>query len=218
MDLSVTLDFRSHLVALQFSFSNPAAIPSSVKQRSPEAVEDRNERKNRCSGRRFIEPTENVSLVWFLRELEASGYEVVDAFYQERLNPKGDSYGKGTYHMVRFLFARREDVELSEEFGRVKDTLRAELQEICRAAMWRVRAFCNPLYENGEEVPGYSALSINMEARKPLFLPDGQPVTVWQKDEYGERVGDAPLPLRPSFWLMVWPDINVYTSDPDDPD
>ena len=105
--------------------------------------------------------------------------------------------------MVRFLFARREFVDLSEEFKVVRDIISKELRSICEVAMWRVRTFLNPFYKDGEEVIGYRAISVNLESRKPLFCPDGQPVTVWQKDEKGNRVGDAPLPLKPDYCLRV---------------
>lgn len=105
--------------------------------------------------------------------------------------------------MVLFLFARREFVELSDEFKKVRDIIRTELRSICEATMWRVRSFSNPLYKNGEEIPDQRAVSINLEARQPLFRPDGQPVTVWQNDENGKRVGDAPLPIKADYCLRI---------------
>ena len=198
----VALDSSVRLVALQFSFSNPGAMPVSVKRLNQETSEERNERKNHSSGTLVIEPTENCSLVDFLDDLKSAGYEMVDAFYKERIDPKYPR-GQRTYHMVRFLFARREFVDLSEEFKVVRDIISKELRSICEVAMWRVRTFLNPFYKDGEEVIGYRAISVNLESRKPLFCPDGQPVTVWQKDEKGNRVGDAPLPLKPDYCLRV---------------
>lgn len=193
------------LISFQFSFSNPRIVPHSLKQleREGETLEKRNERKEReGSGSMIIEPTENCSLVEFLDNLEEAGYEMVDAFYQSRVDPK-DPCGRRMYHMMRFLFARREYVDLSDEFKKVQDTIRAELREICAQAMWRVRVFRNPFFKKGEEIPGQHALSINLEARKPLFCPDGQPVTVWQKDEDGRRVGDKPIPIKPDHCLRI---------------
>jgi len=198
----VTLDSSVRLVALQFSFSNADAIPTSVKRLDRETPEERNERKNHASGTPLIEPTENCSLVDFLDEIKSAGYEMVDALYKERIDPK-DPRGRRMYHMVRFLFARREFVDLSEEFKATRDIISRELRSICEVAMWRIRAFLNPFFEKGEEVIGYHAISINLESRKPLFRPDGQPVTVWQKDEKGNRVGDAPLPLKPDHYLCI---------------
>lgn len=198
----VELDSFVRLIALQFSFSNPDVIPASVKRLDRETPEERNERKKHSNGTLVIEPTENCSLVDFLGELEAAGYEMVDAFYKERIDPK-DPYGRRTYHMVRYLFARREFVDLSEEFKAVRDVNSRELRSICEVAMWRVRALLNPFFKDGEEIPGQRAVSINLESRKPLFRPDGQPVTVWQKDESGNRLGEAPLPLKPDHCLRI---------------
>lgn len=198
----VALNGTVRLVALQFSFSNPDAIPATVKRQSRETPEERVVRKGYSSGVMVIEPTEKCSLVEFLGQLEVAGYEMVDGFYKERIDAK-DPHNKRTYHMVRFLFARHEFVELSDEFKKVRDVIRAELRSICESAMWRVRSFSNPFYKNGEEIPDQRAVSVNLEARQPLFRPDGQPVTVWQKDENGKRVGDAPLPLKADYCLRI---------------
>ena len=207
----VALDSSVRLVALQFNFSNPDVIPTSVKRLDRETPEERNERKNHSSGTLVIEPTENCSLVDFLGELDVAGYEMVDALYKERIDSKYPR-GRRTYHMVRFLFARREFVDLSEEFKTVRDIISSELRSICEVAMWRIRAFLNPFYKDGEEVIGHHAISVNLESRKPLFRPDGQPVTVWQKDEEGNRVGYAPLPLKPDYCLRIKDDTVQLTA------
>ncbi len=198
----VVLNGTVPLIALQFSFSNSNAIPTMVKRLNRETPEERVVRKDRSSGVMVIEPTAKCSLVEFLGELETAGYEMVDAFHKERIDAK-DPRGKKSYHMMRFLFARREFVDLSDEFKKVRDLIYFELRSICESAMWRVRVFSNPFYENGEEVPDRRAVSINLEAREPFSRPDGQPVTVWQKDENGNRVGDAPLPLKANHCLRI---------------
>lgn len=198
------LDKGIRLIAIQFSFSNPNAIPPSVKHRKPETLEEREERKSHATGKLIIPPTENCSIAEFLGELEATGYEMVDAFYKERIDPK-DPHGKRTYHMVRFLFASSEFVEnLHEEFLNARGIIRTDLAEMARTALWRVRAFLNPLYKDGEEITEQCAISINLEARKPLFNPDGTPVTMWQKDEKGERVGNAPIPFQAKHHFRLY--------------
>lgn len=209
------------LVALQFSFSNPDAIPPSVKHRKPETPGEREERKNHTTGELIIPPTENCSVAEFLGELEAAGYELVDAFYKERIDPKdprnqkfieginagqidADKRTPGRiYHMVRFLFARSEFVDnLFDGFRDVRATIYGDLAEMACAALWRVRAFSNPLYEGGEEVVGQSALSINLEVRKPLFQPSGLPVVMRRKDAAGNPIGE-PLPIEPEHLLRL---------------
>ena len=208
----VALNGTVRLVALQFSFSNPDTIPATVKCQERETPEERVERKSHSSGVMVIEPTEKCSLVEFLGELEAAGYDMVDGFYKERIDAK-DPGNKRTYHMVRFFFARREFAELFNEFRTVRDNIRIELQNMCESALWRVRSFSNPFYRKGEGVFNQRAISINLEARQPLFRPDGQPVTVWQKDENGKRMGDAPLPIKADYCLRIVGDaVNLMTA------
>ncbi|MCL5006887.1 MAG: hypothetical protein M1153_01970 [Patescibacteria group bacterium] len=150
----------------------------------------------------IIEPTEGCSLLELLGDLEVAGYELVDAFYQQRIDAK-DPRGERTYHMVRFLFASREFAEPSKWFKSIRDKLLNELRTICENALWRTRCFLNPFYENGEEVVDQRFVSVNLEVRQPLFHPDGQPVTIWKRNEEGKRVGDAPVPLTSSHRLRM---------------
>lgn len=201
----VALNGTVRLIALQFRFSNPDAIPATVKRQDRETKEEYVVRKSRSSGVMVIEQTSNLhSLTELLADLEVAGYKLVDALYQERpFNEKKNPKGKWTYHMVRFLFARHELVELSDEFKKVRDIIRAELQSICEGTVWCAVVYSNPFYKDGVEVSGECAVNINLTARQPLFRPDGQPVTVWQKDENGKRVGDAPLPLKADYCLRI---------------
>jgi hypothetical protein len=189
------------MVAIQFSFSNREVVPAVIRQRNRETPFEHVARHLRTAGERVIEPTENVYLKEFLTELEVAGFELVDAFYQCR--PKGENLDR-TYYMARFLFARRAFAVPSAEFALVRDSIRTELQGMLHTAFWRVRAFLNPFYQNGKEVAGQRSLSINLEHRVPLFLPDGHLVKSRRK-ENGKKVGD-PQPLRPDFWLMVMGD------------
>jgi hypothetical protein len=185
------LDSSVRLVLVQFSFSNPDAIPPSVRWRRPETQEERVERKDHVAGVMIVQPTEGTSLAEFPRDLEAAGYKLVDAFCKERIN---DNPHLKRYHMVRFIFARREHAQISQGFWKVRDAIRAEFQGICGSAMWRVRVFDNPFYQDEEEVSGRRTMSINLEVRQPLFV-GGQPVMVWQRDDVGRRVGSAPIRL-----------------------
>ena len=191
-------DGSVHLVQLQFSFSNPGIIPVSVRRLKRETDEELTTRKSRLSGIQIIEPTASCSIVEFPMELEKIGYEMVDAFYKERIETKT----KRTYHMVRFVFACREHVWISDDFRNVRGAIRADLQNICMTAMWRVRAYSNPYYMDDEDSEE-RAISINMEAREPLYLPNGQPVVIWLKDENGSRLGNAPVPISPKYHLHI---------------
>lgn len=189
------------MVSLQFSFSNAEVIPSSVRRLERETPEERVVRKSRTDGVRFIEPVENVSLAQFLKDLAKAGYQLVDALCKPRIDAN-DPSGRRTYYMARFLFARREHATPSPEFKKVRPKIRKELQEIC-AAMWRVRAFLNPFYKDGEEITGLHAMSINLEVRKPLFDDAGQPLKARPRNAEGKRFGAPPLPLRPDYRLRI---------------
>ena len=190
------------MIALQFSFSNPDVIPPSVKHIEQETQDELLDRKSVTTGSMIIAPVGKCSLVEFIRELNVSGYEMVDAFYKKRIDAK-NANDKKKYHMVRFLFAYRDFVKLSDEFKEAQDTIGTELQRLCEDAIWRVRSFLNPFYKDGKMISGQCAVSINLEARQPLFYPDGQPVMLWQKDENGKRIGVAPLPLKADFRLCI---------------
>ena len=187
------------LITLKFSFSNLGIVPSSVKRLGNETPEGRDERKKRSDGVLAIRPVQNVSLVEFLSDLQLSGYELIDAYYQQRLSKE-----KRAFHTVLFVFCKHEYVRVSEEFGAKRDTISAELCTICRQAAWRVRAFVNPFYGNGgEKVPGQATIGINLEARRPLFHADNQPIMAWRKGPGGERIGDVPIPLKPDYYLRL---------------
>jgi len=174
----IELNDTIRLVALQFSFLNPGLIPVSMKRKrlNRETQEELVERKSHSSGVMVIEPTERCSLLKFPMELEEAGYEMVGALYEERINYKNPS--GGTYHMVRFLFARHEFAGFSEDFKKARDVACVELQRICEIALWRVRAFSNPFYKNGEEIAAQRAISINFEL----------PVLLWRQPKVDHRL------------------------------
>lgn len=158
------------LVRLQFSFSNPDVIPPSIRHWHWETPREGVDRKSRAIGELVIAPTVNVSVAEFPTELEAANYELVDARYEERIHQRDP---KRTYHMVRFVFAPREFVNISDEFRNSRSAIRADLQVMCNEALWRVRVFKNPFFKNGEEVPDQRVASVHFEVRRPMPLkPD----------------------------------------------
>ena len=197
----VILDRNVRRVMLQFSFSNPEIIPISMRRKT-QSEPLSFDHKTRPNGTLVINPTEKCSLAGFIRELEMSGYEIVDAFYRKRIDSR-DSGGKKKYHMVRFIFVRHESSELSDEFIKRRNIVQTELLNICSAALWRVKLFKNKFYKDDREICGQHALSINLDARQPLFCPDGQPVKIWKKDDKGKRVGEAPLPLKADYRIGI---------------
>ncbi len=173
----VVLDESVRMVMVQFACSNPSVIPENARERRKESPKGRFVRKHKyVPGQQVIEPVENISLSAFLGELEQAGYVLVDAFSQRRKNT--EEKHQPFYYVARFSFVREEYVQGSEEFEEVREVLRHELQEICNLALWRVRAFKNLFFHNGEQIPGQYAVSINFEARTPHpTTPNSVPLT-----------------------------------------
>lgn len=195
----LALDSTARLVSLQFSFSNPNIIPKNVRRREQETKAESDTRKQNQGGILAIEPCENVSIATLVLELESLGYKLVDGLYQARQDRVRPSQ---MYHMVRFIFARTEHAEISDQFREIQLKIREELLDICENAFWRIRVFSNPFYKDGEEINGLRALSFNFEVRIPRLLPDGKPVVQRRKDEHGRKIGD-PVPIEPAYHLVV---------------
>lgn len=196
------LDKSVRLVGLQFSFSNRALIPTSVKRRSREMPEESRERKSRADGFILIQPTPLCSLTGFVDDLYRAEFQLVDAFYQERLDHicKG---GNKTYFTARYVFSRNEFATPSEFFVGVREGVLVSLIDLAEKSFWRVRAFANPYFENGEVVLGQCVVNINMEVREPRFQNDGTHRVQWTRDVNGNKVGDAPVPFRAKADLMI---------------
>ena len=104
--------------------------------------------------------------------------------------------------MVRYVFFQKEHAYFSPRLEDTEARRRAHtsLSWATKSAMWRVRAYRNP---NDQDTHGQYWMSVNLEARTPYLGKDGQPVTVWEKDEHGKRVGDAPKPLTAKHSVIV---------------
>lgn len=190
------------LVLIQFSFSNGEVIPRSVKRLSPETRKEMTNRVNgngHATGELIIPPTLRCGLADFPSNLKENGFELVEAFYQKRIDPKD---ARKTYHMVRFVFAPGEFAKPSKEFTAIREEIVPGFEKICQDAMWRVKVYENPFYGEGieEENSGYEALSINLSLREP-YSSNGRPVVERPRDASGRRVG-KPVPIRPEFLIQ----------------
>lgn len=194
------LDASVRLVSLIFNFSNADAVPKRLPHREPETHEGREARHARTPGVVIIEPTANSSIERFVADLQAAGYVLVDAFYQSRPDGK-DLFGKERYHSVRYTFARREHEEVSEEFVGNRAGHLEDLQSLCEKSFWRVRAFNNPFFVDGEATEE-RAMNINLEVRQPRYQPNGEPVVARKRDGSG-RPAKTPTPLEPAYTLRI---------------
>ena len=186
------------LVTVQFSLSNRSAVPEEEnlfrEKETPEGLEKRSNPTG--VGRQILQNVEKFNIAPIVPDLIAAGYQLVDAFAQERIHEK-DPKMQRTYVMVRFVFSLNEYATPFEDFLAIRPRMMAVLQKMVDQAFWRARAYRNPFFEKGVEVANHHAISINLEARVPRFQGNGQPVVMWNKDEKGDRIGDAPEPISP---------------------
>ena len=212
------------ILMIQTSFSNPGIIPPMIRQIKDETPEQRDIRTFRFSGNPIIEPTENCSLVNFVGDIGDAGYELVDAFYQRRIpqeeskdnqEKSKDKMGRyfgvvntqelRMYHTLRFVFARQDFAKPSPKFQESRNEIMPALMGICDIALWRVRAFNNPYFQDGREITGQRAISINLEHREPLFYPNGERIMVYPVNEAGEKIRDFKVPIEPAHYLYLEP-------------
>lgn len=187
------LNGQVRLVLLQFAFSNLKHVPSCLKQKSEKTLKE----SPAIKGELCLSATEDVGVVDFIADLESMNYQLVDSYYQIR------SRNGQQYAVVRFLFAEKEQASVSDEFKKMLPEIEQALLQICESAMWRARAFLNPFFKDGRIIDDVYALSVNLEARKPLLDSTGKPIFQWQKDENGEKIGDSPISLRPEKFLKI---------------
>lgn len=192
-------DASIRLVTLQFSYTNRKAAPPSVRWRDPETSEEHQERKSRSEGKQILAPITKCSLADFPAQLEAEGYELVDAYNQKRSNFSSTPSERKTWYMTRFRFARKDCANPREEFKKVRDQNRADLNTMVQIALWRNRIYLQGAYHYGELLAGQSALSINLEKREPLYNPDGTRVMEPIRDAEGNKIGSAPLGAEQHF-------------------
>lgn len=186
-------------IYLQFSFTNPRLVPSQMKPLPLETQENREWRKAGLTGRQVIAPTANCEVDDLLDQLKDAGYELVDACWQQRLGVSPT--GRDHYYMIHFEFRKRDQ---AGQYEATDDLYRAfaawYLKKLVHNAYWRVRAYVNPPLDSRL---GAEDVSINFEVRTPCREADGRLMRQWNRDADGERVGDAPVEVRPNFRLAA---------------
>jgi len=187
------------LVMLQFSFSNINLVPKClrVERKTLESPEEFIARKSRVPGEQCLDSVENVGGLDFLNDLSDAGYVLVDAL--AKLQAKDGR----EYAVVRFIFAEENYVNSSDGFQKTKPLFEKSLRQMFCESMWRVRGFLNPFFSDGKIVNGQYVVSVNFEARKPLIDKNGNNLIQWQKNECGDRIGDAPITIEPKLFLRL---------------
>lgn len=200
------LENRVQLVILQFIFSNIKFVPVGLFQKNRETVSELIARKSEVGGKKFIEPTEGVSLLKFLADLKEAGYILADAFFKMRTNARGKEYP-----VVRFIFGLEER---DGEFAKHRDFSMSALLRICEQSLWQTEAYLNPYFLKEEVVKNQFALSINLGSRQPLIDGNGEIILEWKKDENGQRIGADKVPIEPHLFLRgINDDIVIISSE-----
>jgi len=173
------------LLIVQFGANNDYMVPGGIWSEKMESKKDSAERRvvnkvnsqnntlfsgeisQEKAGKMEVEKPEKVSLAKLPIMLWKSDYEMVKAVYQARRDQRDPNK---QYHMVRFSFVRkglvnREDPEIKNFMG-YRGLMLSGFQDIANTSIWnKVRLYRNPL----EDQPGLTMISLNFDAREPLF-------------------------------------------------
>ena len=191
-----TLANDIRLVIVQFAYTNENLMPEGIGIKN-ETIEQFVAKSSAVRGERVIDPTPDLSLQFFVPDLAEVGHELVDAFSRRQ------SKNGRPFLTTRYTFSGHDHAHSSEVFLAKKDIAMSGLVKFVTEGTWEGQVYLNPLFCEGQMVPDAYALSVNLHARVPLFDATGKPMVRWQRDEAGEKVGEAPLILKPPRFLRV---------------
>lgn len=190
----MTLDDSVRLIVLQFNFSNPNVIPRSIKISDQEQSQKEAAQKP-ATGKLLFETPEKISLERAITGLLETGYEMTDAFCKVKTNGRG----KPNSYSAFFIFAKRENARITEKFWETRKQHYLELFRLCREALWQIKVFYNPLFENGKETAGQRAVNILAQNRQPLFQSNGSRIFTTKQ----EGTLKIQIPVMPSQYLQI---------------
>jgi hypothetical protein len=151
--------------------------------------------KRKLKGARVIDPVCEVGCVPFRTGLAVAGYVMVDAFSQPREDGR---------YVLRFDFADLDHAVSSDEFQKnVKPVAEKALGQLFEEAMWQVEVYLNHYFEEGRPAEDEYAVSVNFGHRFAILDQNGHHILQWAKDEHGERIGDAPVKVKPKIFLKI---------------
>lgn len=188
------------VIGLQFSFASKQAVPQGLRWLCPITDAENEARKERSSGIQYIEPTHDVSGKEIVDQLRSAGYYLYDGTVQQRPDKHNLAY-----YTVRYLFGSQKanNPVASHEGGFDPELAQQGLKELLEKNLWRVRVFLNPYFRDNKPTRE-KAVSVNFEVRKPLFEgTTGRRVAVWARNDQGQKLGDAPIPLAPKNTLTM---------------
>ncbi len=187
------LDKSVKSIMLQFRTRNNNVIPDWITRRPIENDAERKMRESNAAGVPILAPVKNISALYIRENLEESGYELVNAYAQERLDP----ISKNTYFMVRFLFVPKEKASIREEHKTLLAMNRGDLKQLCSEAMWTMETYKNPHRASTAEDP-QSVILLYFKDRAPYLQPNGKPVVARKVKGVGQAV-----PVSPDYNLYL---------------
>ena len=176
--MGIQLKKTDRLLIVQFDLSNENALPFKLSDRGTETKEDAQSRKTQNRrhdySNRLTDEKGSIFAAYLPISLHENGFILVSADHRRRIDKKNP---KIFYNAIRYTFVRKEFENKSDpklvEFLPWRGIHCAGMQELCELANWdQVRIYRNPFYMNGEPVSGFSSISINFDARKPLYEND----------------------------------------------
>ena len=209
METLVEFTQEDREIGLQFSFTNPEALPQFLEDLPEETMDQAiaREQSNRegadadLTGGRFRKKM--VDARGLAVGLLQSDYELVGVWRQKRIQTNPDTMHGTTYWMIRFRFRHKDHLaeyraKMGEPAWRELEANRpgllGELVTICSLAFWQMRAWRNPYYQDSKILPGACAVSLNFAGHKPLYE--------WEPPK---KLGDDDLPAQfePDFVLSI---------------
>ncbi len=146
------------LICLDLFVNDRFEIPNEIRWGKKKNAVQR-PRSKQPSGEKLAENVENVSLKSLLREFEAAGYGLANAY------PWKHASGK---RVVRFVFKHKDRMEMTPEFEQARSEPRGFFGLMCES-LWRVSAvYLNPFYEDGVEHDNEEALQITLGSQRQV--------------------------------------------------
>lgn len=204
----------------------PSWIPYQDNETETEGVQRRDRNAKAPAGQRLFatQNNEKISVVRLLEDLDAADYSLVSVRRQvcQHKNPN-----KGSYHVVKLIFAHDSDVKgektpletfksLCEVNQRNGVNVVTDLQDLLDGAFWSAVAYDNP------RTDGERMISINLNVPEDRYTTvndqatgEKQRVLIKRrvKDVNGVDTGERQF-IQPTYDLLFTPDCYVLPVEP----
>jgi len=185
------------LIIMKFRVSDMKNLPLGMEYRPTTA--NRAVAKSDQSGVMLVDRRDHSSLSEVLKAMNRE-YVLVDAFCTPVPEKEFSSGG----YMAEFVFCRQAYARPSEQFATRRQKIYNGLWALCKDALWSVRIYSNPHFEDGKRIEDACSVSINCAGRTALIDADGKPVMVWPRTPAGNpNKNGAKVPLAPDYIFQL---------------